>query len=162
MNKEDVVHIYNWILLTLKNAICSNMDATRDCDTKWSKSERERQVYSITDMWNKIWHKWTCLQNRNRLIDVENRVVVAKGEGGRERDGLGVCRCKLLHIEWINNKVLMYIRGNYIEYLVLNHNGNTHTHTHIYIFIYIYIYIKDCLCVCNWVTMLYSRGCSTL
>ena len=35
------------------NAICSNMDATRDYHTKWSKSERERQTpYDITYMWN--------------------------------------------------------------------------------------------------------------
>ena len=30
----------------------------------------------------KITHKCTYLQNRNRLIDIENRFVVAKGEGG--------------------------------------------------------------------------------
>ena len=38
------------------NAICSNMDAsnaTRDYYSKWSKSERERQVsYDTTYMWN--------------------------------------------------------------------------------------------------------------
>ena len=35
------------------NAICSNMDGLRDDHTKWSKSERERQIpYNITDMWN--------------------------------------------------------------------------------------------------------------
>ena len=28
----------------MKRAICRNMDGTRDCQTKWSKSERERQV----------------------------------------------------------------------------------------------------------------------
>ena len=37
MGKEDVVHIYNGILLSPKkaqnNAICSNMDATRDYHT---------------------------------------------------------------------------------------------------------------------------------
>ena len=33
--------------------ICSNMDVTRDYQTKWSKSERERQIpYDITYMWN--------------------------------------------------------------------------------------------------------------
>ena len=53
MDKEDVVHIYNGILLSHKrnNAICSNMDATRDYHTKWSQSERERQIYDITYMW---------------------------------------------------------------------------------------------------------------
>ena len=57
MDKEDVVHIYKGILFSLKkernNAICSNMDATRDYRTKWSKSETERQIpYDITYMWN--------------------------------------------------------------------------------------------------------------
>ena len=33
---------------------------------------------------------WTYLQNRNGLADVEKRLIVAKGEVGRERDGLGV------------------------------------------------------------------------
>ena len=33
---------------------------------------------------SKIWHKWTYLWNRNRLTDIESRLVVAKGErGGR-------------------------------------------------------------------------------
>ena len=35
------------------NAICSNMDATRDYHTKCSKSERERQIpYDTTYTWN--------------------------------------------------------------------------------------------------------------
>ena len=48
------------------NAICSNMDATRDYHTKWSKSERERQIsYDITYIWNlKKLYKWTYLQNK--------------------------------------------------------------------------------------------------
>ena len=64
------------------NGICSNMDATRDSHTKWSKSERKTSY----TMWyhlcveSKIWHKWTFLQNRNRITDIENRPVVAKVE----------------------------------------------------------------------------------
>ena len=53
-DKEDVVHIYNGILLSHKkewnNAICSNMDAARHDHTKWSKSERERQIYDLSYM----------------------------------------------------------------------------------------------------------------
>ena len=54
-DEEDVVHIYNGTLLSHKkewnNTICSNMDAARDYHTKWSKSERERQIpYDITYM----------------------------------------------------------------------------------------------------------------
>ena len=29
----------------------------------------------------------------------------------------------LLHIGWMNNKVLLYSGGNYIQYPVINHNG---------------------------------------
>ena len=35
----------------------------------------------------------------------------------------GISRCKLLYIEWINNKVLLYSERNYIQYPVINHNG---------------------------------------
>ena len=34
--------------------------------------------------------------------------------------GSGISRCKLLYIEWINNKALLYSTGNYIQYLVIN------------------------------------------
>ena len=53
-----MVHIYNGILLGHKkeqnNAICGNMDATRDYHTKWSKTRKtERQIpHDITYMWN--------------------------------------------------------------------------------------------------------------
>ena len=52
MDKEDVVYIYNGILLSHKNkqnnAICSHMDGPRD-----HLCLRERQIsYDITYMWN--------------------------------------------------------------------------------------------------------------
>ena len=54
-----------------------------------------------------------------------HRVVVAKGEGGG--GGMdwkfGISRCKLLCIEWINNKGLLYSTGNYIQHPVINYNG---------------------------------------
>ena len=46
---------------------------------------------------------------RNRLTDIENRLVVAKGEegvGGKDWES-GISRGKLLYIGWINNKVLL-------------------------------------------------------
>ena len=36
---------------------------------------------------------------------------------------LEVSRCKPLYEEWINNKVVLYSTGNYIQYPVVNHNG---------------------------------------
>ena len=35
----------------------------------------------------------------------------------------GISRCKLLYIEWIDNKVLLYSTGKYIQYPVIKHNG---------------------------------------
>ena len=35
----------------------------------------------------------------------------------------GISRGKLSYTGWINNKVLLYSTGNYIQYLVTNHNG---------------------------------------
>ena len=44
------------------------------------------------------------------------------GRGGKDYE-LGISRCRLVYIEWINNKVLLYSTGNCIQYLVINHNG---------------------------------------
>ena len=48
----------------------------------------------------KIGHKWTYLHNRNRLTEIEKRLVVAKvGVGGGGMDWeFGVRRHKLLYI----------------------------------------------------------------
>ena len=51
--------------------------------------------------------------------------MVAKGDGGGGGKDweFGVSRCKLVHIGWINNKIVLYSTGNYIQYSVINHNG---------------------------------------
>ena len=58
------------------------------------------------------------------LYLVLNRLVVAKGEGrwsGMNWE-FGVCRCKLLHLEWISNKLLLNSTGNYLQCLGINHD----------------------------------------
>ena len=45
-------------------------------------------------------------------------------------------RCKLLYTEWTDNKILLYITGNSIQYPVIDHNGKeyeTYIYTHILI-----------------------------
>ena len=56
---------------------------------------------------------------------MKNKLVVAIGEGGGSGMNweFGVNRCKLLHLEWIDNKVLLYSTGNYIQSPGINHNG---------------------------------------
>ena len=62
---------------------------------------------------------------------------------------LGVSRYKLVYIGWINNKVLLYSTGNYIQYPVINHNGREYEKEYIKrknIYIYIYIHIYESFC----------------
>ena len=51
--------------------------------------------------------------------------MVAKGEGGRRGMDweFGFSRCKLLHLEWISNEVLLYSTGNYIQSLGIDRDG---------------------------------------
>ena len=35
----------------------------------------------------------------------------------------GVNKCKLLHLEWLGNEVLLYSTGNYIQSLEIEHDG---------------------------------------
>ena len=59
----------------------------------------------------------------------------------------GVSRCKLLHIEWISSKVILYSTGNYIQYLEINHNGKNVKKN-----------VCVCVCVCVYVSLLYSNN----
>ena len=46
------------------------------------------------------------------------------GEGERGMDGeFGVSRCKLLHLEWMGNKVLLQSPGNSIQSFGMDHDG---------------------------------------
>ena len=60
----------------------------------------------------------------------------------------GISSCKLLYIEWINNKVLLYSTRNYIQCLVINYNGKEYEKRIYIIIIYIilYIYKTESLC----------------
>ena len=51
----------------------------------------------------------------------------------------GVSRYKLFHIEWMDNKVLLYSTGNYIQYPGINHNGKEYKKN-------VYICINESLC----------------
>ena len=65
------------------------------------------------------------LSTKQKQTHIENRLVVAKGEGrGGGMDWkFRVSRCKLLHLEWTNSNVLLYSIGNYIQSPAIKHNG---------------------------------------
>ena len=55
-----------------------------DLDIMILSEVRERQIsYDIAYTWNlRKRHKWIYFQNRKRLTDTENKLMVTKGEGG--------------------------------------------------------------------------------
>ena len=121
-NTLRILSVYTSIILRVilfshkkeqHNAICSNMGGTRDTQTKWNKSERERETpYDITYNWNLIYNtnehfhrkenhglgEWTCGCQGGRGMDWES----------------GVDKCKLLHLEWMGNEILLCSTVNYV------------------------------------------------
>ena len=70
-----------------------------------------------------------------------------------------VSRFKLLYMEWINNKVLLYSTENYIQYPMLNHNGKDYfkkmcvcVYIYIYVYVYVYMYIYICMYIHKYIT----------
>ena len=55
--------------------------------------------------------------------------------GGGIDEELEITRYKLLHIKEINNQILLYSAGNYIQYPIINHDGKYEKE---YIYSYIY------------------------
>ena len=66
--------------------------------------------------------------------------TVGGGEGGKDWE-FGISSCKLLYIGWINDTVLLYSTGNYIQYPVINRNGKEYEERK-----NIHIYISESLC----------------
>ena len=103
------IHTQNGILLShrkeWRNAMdCKcNMDGPRDYHTKWSKSDRERQIpyeksltCGISDM-----TQMNQSTKQKTFTDIENRFVVAwgrEGEGGLDWE-FGISRCKVLPVK---------------------------------------------------------------
>ena len=86
MDKEEVDHIYNGILLShskeWNDVICSTMDRSSNCHIVWSKSDKEDKHHMLSLICGtKKRYKYTYLQRRNRVIDTENKLMVT----GRNR-----------------------------------------------------------------------------
>ena len=82
MDEEDVVYIYNGILLSHKKEWMPFAATWMDLEIIiLSKSDRERQIsWYYLYVESKVWCKWTYLLNRNRLTDIENKLMFTKEE----------------------------------------------------------------------------------
>ena len=72
-------------------------------------------------MWNLKYDTSELIYETDRNTDIENRLWLPRGRRARKgRSGsFGLSRCKLVYIEWMNNKVLLHSTGNYIQYPVI-------------------------------------------
>ena len=126
---KNKTHIYNGIPLSHKkewnNAICSNMDATRDYHT--NKSERERQIPYHLHVESEIWQKCTYLGSWNRFTDREQTCDYQGAGEGRIHWEFGISGCKLLPTERLDNKVLTVYREDIFREIYSvswdSHNG---------------------------------------
>ena len=70
-------------------------------------------------------------------------------QGGRGGSGMhwesGVSRWKLVHLEWIKNKVLLYSTGNYIQPPEIDNDEKEYKEEYIYV------------CMYNWVTAIQQK-----
>ena len=121
IEKEAMPFAETW--MDLETIILSEVSQTKT-NTTWQHLHVEL----------KICHKGTYLPNRDRLTDTRELTYGCQGAGcwGWEELELGISRCQLLYIGWIN-KVLLYSTGNYIQYPVTNRNGKEYEKECIYI-----------------------------
>ena len=123
--KKWYIHTMEYKATIKKNKIMliwGHMDGLRVYDIKWSKSERERQIpYDIIYMWNLKYDKWTYLQKKNRQRKQSCGCQPGMDVGVGWTGNLGLTD-ENLHIEWINNKVLLYSTGKYVPFPLINNN----------------------------------------
>ena len=72
-------------------------------------------------------------QKQTHRYREQNCAFQGGGGGGGMDWEFGIDRCKLLCVEWMNNKVLLYSTGNYFQYPVINHNRKEYEKEYMYV-----------------------------
>ena len=117
--------------------------------TEWSKSEGERQIpYDITYIWDLI-DSTNEHFHRKKIMDLENRLVVSKREGYGVRwiGSLGLIEANYCFWNGLAMRsccVTLRTMSSHLWWRMMMWEKRTYT------------------CMCNWVTMLYSRKKSAL
>ena len=113
------------------------------CSSDWVntlKYTKDRQPFKI------LWEIYLCYyekiskityRKKNKLMNLENRLVVAKkeGEGVGWTRSFGLVDNKLLDLEWISNEILLYSPRKTIWSLVMEHDGGKCEKKRMYVYI---------------------------
>ena len=78
---------------------------------------------TVSSEWQVLNHSSKTLAKKKTHWEDTFATYISNKSGGEMDQKSEISRCKLLYIEWINNKVLLYSTGNYIQYPVINNNG---------------------------------------
>ena len=84
---EDVIHMCKGILLSHKegqnDAICSNMDGSRDYHTKWSKSDKDKyhMIWLICGLSLKMIQKNLKIEEINTNFEIKLLVTIGETVG---------------------------------------------------------------------------------
>ena len=138
-----------YVLVIKKNEMMLFAATRMDLEIIILSEVSEIQIYDITYMWNlKKGYKWTHLQNRNRLTDFENKLVVTKGDRCEEgmKWGFGISIGTLWYMEWLANRDLPYSTGNPTQLSVLVYMGGKKLKKNAWVYKY------------NWIILLYRRN----
>ena len=118
-DKEDMIHISNGILLSHKKskimpfaATWMNLEIVILSEVSQIKKDKYRMISLIYRILKK-WYKWTYLQKRSWVTDIETNLWLPKAEG--EEGWIGRWGW-LTH--YITNKNLLNSTGNSIQYSV--------------------------------------------
>ena len=80
MDKEETIHTYDGILGSHKkewnNTTCTNMDGPTDYDTKWSKSDRQKQI------------TWCHLYVESEKSDISESIYETETHRHRKQSGI--------------------------------------------------------------------------
>ena len=112
----------------------------------------------------KTWYKWTYLQKRKRVADLENKLTAArvgwKGMGEGVVRELGVDMYTLLYFKWIANKNSLYSTENSAQCCVtawmvgsFRENGSMHVYGWVPL-----LFTWNCHNVVNWPSVQFSHS----
>ena len=107
-------------------------ESQRSEKRKWQEEKTVNEKFAIhLYVESKKWYKWTYLQNRNRVTDAENKLMVTKGEvGGGINWEIGIDT-----LLYTTNKKLLYSTGSSTQYSVMTYMGIESKKEWIYVYV---------------------------
>ena len=93
---------------------------------------RKTNTIHAAYMWNLKYDTNGPIYKIETDSQTQKTLTVAKGRGMDKE--FRVIRCKLLHLEWISNKILLLQHRNYTQYPMINHNREEYGKEYVYMY----------------------------